>query len=410
MPEVLRLGIAGLGEAVTEFIGEFSQDPRIKIVAAADSRAIARERFRQEFQASAYDSVEALCQSPDVDVVYIATPHELHVGHTLTALENRKHVIVEKPMALTIKDCEAMNAAADRYGVKLLSGHNHSYDAAILKMREIIKSGELGRLCMINAWNYTDFMVRPYPDQAIETSRGVVLNQGPHQVDMIRLLGGGLVRSVRAMAGRWDPTRPGEGAYLCYLEFEDGVAASLVFNGYGFFDTAEFMWWLGEGGTPRYPDKNVASRRNYTRLSPQERARVLEEYKEKMRYGSVGLDEWPEMPSGWEKGGYRPEGGASVRGQPRFGVVVATCERGDMRQSQDGILIYGDEKREVAIPKGQGRRKAEIDELYDGVVHGKPMLHDGRWGEATIEVCLAILQSSAERREIPMAHQVPTRD
>ena len=64
------------------------------------------------------------------------------MGHALTALENRKHVIVEKPMALTLEDCEAMNAAADRYGVRLLSGHNHSYDAAILKMREIIKSGD----------------------------------------------------------------------------------------------------------------------------------------------------------------------------------------------------------------------------------------------------------------------------
>src|SRR5689334_10024741 len=152
MPEVLRIGIAGLGEAVTEFIGEFSRDPRLKITAAADSRPVARERFQQEFKARAYDSVEALCQSPDVDVVYIATPHELHVGHALTALENRKHVIVEKPMALTMEDCERMNAAADRHGVRLLSGHNHSYDAAILKMREIIKSGELGRLCMINAW------------------------------------------------------------------------------------------------------------------------------------------------------------------------------------------------------------------------------------------------------------------
>ena len=50
------------------------------------------------------------------------------------------------------------------------------------------------------------------------------------------------------------------------------------------------------------------------------------------------------------------------------------------------------------------------DELYDGVVHGKPMLHDGRWGMATIEVAEALLQSGAERREIMLAHQVPAND
>jgi phthalate 4,5-cis-dihydrodiol dehydrogenase len=408
--EILRLGIAGLGEAATEFIGEFARDPRIRITAAADTRASALERFRQEFQGETFCSVEELCASPTVDVVYVATPHELHVGHVLAALAARKHVVVEKPMALTLADCEAMNTAADRYGVKLMCGHNHSYDAAIGEMRRIVTSGVLGRLCMINAWNYNDFMVRPYPDQAIETSRGVVLNQGPHQVDVVRLLGGGLVRSVRGMAGRWDPTRPGEGAYLCYLEFEDGVAASLVFNGYGFFDTAEFMDWVGEGGTYRYPDKNVTSRQNYLRLHAGERVRVLEGYKEQMRYGSVGLGDVPAMPPGWEKGGYRPQTDAVERGQPRFGVVVVTCERGDLRQSKHGILVYGDEKREIVLPRDQSRRKAEIDELYEGVVHGRPMPHSGRWGQATIEVCLGILQSAAERREIMMQHQVPTLD
>jgi hypothetical protein len=55
-----------------------------------------------------------------------------------------------------------------------------------------------------------------------------------------------MVKSVRASAARWDPTCPGEGHYVCYLEFEDGVTASLVFNGYALFDTAELVWGIGE--------------------------------------------------------------------------------------------------------------------------------------------------------------------
>jgi len=411
MIEPLRLGIVGLGEAVTEILPAYANDPRVKITAAADIRRSALERFAREFNAKAFERFEDLCQSPDVDVVYVATPHEFHTAPAVTALENRKHVIVEKPMALTLEDCDRMIASAEKHGVKLLCGHSHSYDSPVRKTREIIKSGELGRLCMINTWNYNDFMVRPYPDQAIKMSRGVVLNQGPHQVDIVRLLGGGMVRSVRAMAGNWDSSRPGEGSYTCYLEFEEGVPATLVFNGYGFFDTAELFWWIGEGGQPRYPGQNSGARKNYKglgTLSATEREKLLEEMKERMRFGSIGLAERPNMPEGWEKGGYRS--GPQVKHQQFFGLTLVSCEKGDLRQSPDGIYIYGDEKREVPIDEMDHGRKAEISEVYEAVANDKPTLHDGRWGKATVEVCLAILESTSTRREVFLSHQVPARD
>ncbi len=405
MTEVLRLGFAGLGEAATLVLPEIIELPYIKVTAAADLRKDALKRFQEVVKRKVYDSVEELCQSPDVDAVYIATPHEFHAQHTLFALENRKHVIVEKPMALSLEDCEKMNTAAEKHGVKLLCGHTHSFDPPIRKMREIIRSGELGKVCMIHTWNYNDFMVRPYPDHELVMSWGVVLNQGPHQVDIVRLLGGGVVRSVRAMTGRWESTRPAETSYVCYLEFENGVPATLVYNGCGFFDTAELFWWLGEGGLPRYPEKNALCRRNYKVLGA-DRERVVAEMKERMRFGNVGLKGKPFMPPGWEKGGYRPGIDPEIRHQPFFGLTVVTCEKGDMRQSPDGILIYGDEKKEFPVEKGMRGRKAEITELYEAVVKGKPMFHDGRWGEATLEVCLGILQSATERREITMSHQV----
>jgi phthalate 4,5-cis-dihydrodiol dehydrogenase len=411
--DVLRIGIAGLGEAVTEFLPDYVKHPKVKVTAAADFREAALNRFQQEVKGKVYRTIEEICQCADVDIVYIATPHELHAQHTLLALESGKHVIVEKPMALTVEDCDKMNYEADRRGLKILCGHNHSYDVPIRKMREIIRSEELGSLCMINTWNYNDFMVRPYPDSAIETSRGVVLNQGAHQVDIVRVLGGGLVRTVRAKTMTWDRFRPGEGAYTCYLEFEDGVPATLVFNGYGFFDTAELFGWVGESGAARYPEKHVAARKNYNQLkaiTPQERLERMEDLKTKMRYGCVGLGERPEMPAGWEKGGYRPGIDPDTKHQSFFGLTVVSCEKGDIRQSQDNLIIYGDEKREVLLEKGVRRRNGEIDELYECLVHGKPLLHDGCWGAATVEVCVAMLRSTAERKEIRLSHQVPLRD
>lgn len=402
MADVLRLGFAGLGEAATLVLPEIAQLPYIRLTAAADLRPTALERFEAEYKGRTFGAVEELFASPDIDAVYVATPHELHTQHTLLALENRKHVIVEKPMALSVEDAERMNQAAERYGVKLLCGHTKSFDPPIRKMRALIREGRIGRPRMINTWNYNDFMVRPYPDRELEVSHGVVLNQGPHQVDVVRLLGGGLVRSVRAMAAAWDETRP-EGAFSCYLEFEDGTPATIIFSGYGYFDTAELTWWLGEAS---YPGRNQDSRRAFNRIRGPERERRLEELKEGTRYGEAKL-EADLSAHGWGSSDF-----SHAKGHQRFyGLTIVSGARGEMRQSQDGILVYGDEAVEE-IPVGEGLfgRQAEVTELYNAVVHGKHMFHDGRWGQATLEVCLAILQSAAERKEIMMSHQVPVGD
>jgi phthalate 4,5-cis-dihydrodiol dehydrogenase len=402
MPEILRLGFAGLGEAATRVLPEITQLPMIKIAAAADMRKNALETFRQEFEARGYESVQALCESPDVDAIYVATPHELHAEHTILAAKNGKHVIVEKPMALSIRDCEEMNDAAEKHRVKLLCGHTHSFDPAIRKMREILVSGQLGKPCMINSWNYNDFMVRPYTNRDLDSSHGVVLNQGPHQVDIVRLLGGGKVKSVRARTGKWDPLRA-EGAYICYLEFEDGTPATLVYNGYGFFDTAELFWWIGEGGYQRHPNTNTHARKNYKAVQGPNFEAKLETFKEQLRYGARKTDEGGAPSHGWP--GLDDES-QERKHQKFFGLTLVSCEYGDMRQSADGIYVYGDEKIEIPIGKALVGRQAEVLELYEAVMHGRPVFHDGRWGEATLEVCLAILQSTAERREIQMLHQV----
>ena len=77
----------------------------------------------------------------------------------------------------------------------------------------------------------------------------------------------------------------------------------------------------------------------------------------------------------------------------------------------DGLYIYGDERKwEVPVAPGERGRAAEIEELYAAVLQGRPVFHDGRWGEATLEVVLGIMQSARERREIFMSHQVPCAD
>src|ERR1700746_2833055 len=166
--------MAGLGVASTQILPAVSRLPYLQIAAAADFRTDALAKFRKEYDAEVFTSVEEMCQSANVDFIYIATPNQLHAEHAITAANHQKHVIVEKPMALSLEECEAMNAAAEKNGVKLLCGHTHSFDPPIRKIREIIKSGELGRVRMINTWNYNEFMYRPRMKHELATSRGVV--------------------------------------------------------------------------------------------------------------------------------------------------------------------------------------------------------------------------------------------
>jgi phthalate 4,5-cis-dihydrodiol dehydrogenase len=222
----------------------------MELSGGADVRPEALADFQARYRRKAFPSVEAMCASGDLDAVWIATPNACHAEHAVTAARHGKHVIVEKPMAVTLDEAELMIEAAERHGVKLVQGHSKIYSPAIQKIREIVCSGRLGPLIQINTWNFNDWLQRPRLASEVDTKigGGVCFRQGPHQVDIVRYIGGGLVRSVRAATGRADANFATEGDYTAFLEFERGARATLAFNGYGFFDIAELTWGIGEGG------------------------------------------------------------------------------------------------------------------------------------------------------------------
>jgi phthalate 4,5-cis-dihydrodiol dehydrogenase len=189
---VLRLGVAGLGKAFMLMLPGLVAHPSVKLVAAADPRAEARARFAAEFGTNTYQDVEALAADPGVQAIYVASPHEFHATHVRIAAAHGKHVLVEKPMALTREDCGTMIEAVHKAGVHMVVGHSHSFDAPIARTRALIESGEFGRLRMITALNFTDFLYRPRRPEELRTEAGggVIYNQAPHHVDIVRLLAG----------------------------------------------------------------------------------------------------------------------------------------------------------------------------------------------------------------------------
>ena len=386
----IRLGVVGLGRAFTLMLPTFVADERIELAGAADPRPEARRQFESDFGARAYDSIEPLCDDHSIEAIYVASPHQFHAEHVRIAATAGKHVLVEKPMALSIDECQSMIGAARRARVQLIVGHSHSFDAPIRSTRKLIASGMVGSLRMVTALNFTDFIYRPRRPEELSTREGggVVFSQAAHQIDIARLLAGGLARSVCAFTGAWDASRPTEGAYSALLHFDDGVFASLTYSGYAHFDSDELCGDIGEMGEPRDPSRHGAARRALSNVNS-----AAEESQLKAARGYGGAQCSPSTT-------HAPH-------HQHFGFVLASCERGDLRPMPDRVLIYGDsEVRTESLPTPAIPRREVIDELYDAVVDGRAPLHGGEWALATTEVCLALLQSANEKRELALQHQI----
>jgi phthalate 4,5-cis-dihydrodiol dehydrogenase len=394
MDRKLRLGVAGLGRGFMLMLPTLTGDPRLELVAAADPRAEARARFATDFGGRAYATIDELCRDAAVEAIYIATPHQFHAAHAIAAATARKHVLVEKPMALTLDECRSMVDAARTAGVHLVVGHSHSFDAPIAETRRLIAAGAFGKLRMITALNYTDFLYRPRRPEELDTAQGggVVFSQAAHQIDIVRLLAGGMTRSVRAATGRWDPKRPTEGAYTAFLDFADGASATISYSGYGGFDSDELCGWIGETGLRKEGGAHDRARRLSQLAGGAEAEAAL---KAARAYGGTADSS-------------TRRGSPAERRHEHFGFILASCEKADLRPMPHGVMIYGDDGP-VLHPLAPPRipRVEVIDELYAAVVEGREPLRSGAWGMATMEVCLALLQSAGEGREIALSHQVP---
>ena len=389
----LKVGIAGLGVGSAMVIPTIERMPITELAAAADTRPEALAEFQQRYGGRVYDSVAALCADPDVDVVWVATPNQYHCEHVVLAASHGKHVVCEKPMALSVAEAERMVEAADRHGVHLLCGHTYSLNPSIQAMHRIVQSGELGRLIALANWMYSDWLLKPRLPQELDVTLGggVVYRHLPHIVDSLRTLGGGLVRSVRAMVGAWMPERPAPGNVSAYLEFEEGTPATISYSGYGYFNTADLVWGIGDR---LYTEEEAVRARRAFRAGQADDAAAKEQLRATTRSGR-------EHPAG--------ERAKLAGGGNWFGILLVSCERGNLRQSPGGVLVYDDDGHHEVPVQGSGAAGIiELQELHAAVTRGVPISHDGRWGMATLEVCLAMLESARERREIMLSHQCPT--
>jgi phthalate 4,5-cis-dihydrodiol dehydrogenase len=369
----LRIGITGLGAASRLVLADIGKVEGVRLAAAADIRDEARSRFTREHGLPAFESVAALCESGEVDAVWIETPNHRHCEHVVAAAERGKHVICAKPLAASLEECDSMIAACRAAGVRLLQGHSKIFDPPVRAMAAMAREGRLGRVIAIDSWWYNDWLRRPRLAAELDErlGAGFILRQAPHLVDIATYIAGSRATRVRAMSGRWDAAAPSQGNCAALIGFESGAMANLSLNGYGYFSTSELIWDIGVFGERKAPGKPAA------RMAP---------LSEAAKYGQSAVRE-------------RKTGDA----MPFVGLTLVSCEGGVMRQSPHGLYLYTDKGREeIALPPYRGRA-AELIELRDALNENRDVCPNGEWGKANLEICLAMLVSARENRDVELA-------
>ena len=378
---MIRIGIAGVGTAGRAFIPAVRAHPQFTLGAIADPSQPARAEVMASEGVAGYADLEAMLSDRTLDAVCIATPTEMHTAHALAAFAASKHVLLEKPMATSVDDAQAIIESASRAGRALLVGHSHSYDAPIARMRELVEAGALGAVRMANTWCFTDWVYRPRRPEELDVSKGggVTFRQGAHQLDILRFLCGGMAKSVRAKTFDFDKARSTVGAHVAFVDF-GGAAGTAVYNGYGHFPGAELTFGIGEWGFPqaaRQPRAHPGS------VTAQEELRAKAE---RARHAIPAQAPHP----------------------PFFGATLLSCERGDIRQVPEGLAVYTAEgTTTIPVSPARSPRERVLDEFHDAITGAAAPVHDGRWALASLELCIAAMESARLGREVALAHQVP---
>jgi predicted dehydrogenase len=221
----LRLGVLSTADiARTKVIPGMRTAQRIEVVAIASrDEGRARSAAAELGIPRAYGSYEALLADEDVDAVYIPLPNHLHAPWAIRAAEAGKHVLCEKPLAMTAAEAESMASAADAAGVVLMEAfmyrHHPSWQAAL----EVVRSGRLGRLTAVQSW-FSYYNDDPTNIRNIrEAGGGALYDIGCYDVHLSRLLFGSEPTRVAAAITR-DPVQGVDTLTSAILVFGEGVA------------------------------------------------------------------------------------------------------------------------------------------------------------------------------------------
>ncbi|MBC8478261.1 MAG: Gfo/Idh/MocA family oxidoreductase [Candidatus Delongbacteria bacterium] len=218
----MNIGIIGIGYWGPNIVRNFATNPRVDNIVCADLREEALQKIKGVFPAVEITTdVDAVLTNPELDIIAVVTPVDTHYDLALKALQNGKHVLIEKPMTTTSEQAEKLIALADANKLSLHVDHTFIYTGAVRKMRDIIQSGELGA-------------IRYYDSVRVNLGLfqhdiNVIWDLAPHDISIMSYLLEEKPISVQATGAR---TPESDVEYVGYLtlNFASGVIAHFHAN------------------------------------------------------------------------------------------------------------------------------------------------------------------------------------
>jgi D-xylose 1-dehydrogenase (NADP+, D-xylono-1,5-lactone-forming) len=225
--KTLRIGVLGAANIARQFIAAVAPSGLVRVTAVASRDAAKAAAFAQECKVErSVGSYEALLADPDIDAIYNPLPNSLHAEWSIKAVQAGKHVLCEKPLAMSGAEARAMFDAARKHGMHLVEAYPYLAQPMTMKVRELVASGAIGQPQLIRA----SFGV-PFSDPANirlkpEVGGGSLMDAGSYAVSFVRVIAGARPKRVHAVA-QWFDTGVDK-TLAATLEFENGLIAQVA--------------------------------------------------------------------------------------------------------------------------------------------------------------------------------------
>ncbi len=258
----LRWGLIGCGDIAAKRVAPGLRDSgNCDLVAVSRARVERAEPFAKEFGARRwYADWRELAADPEIEAVYVATPVVQHAEQTVHAARLGKHVLCEKPMGLTVAECEEMIDACQRAGVRLGIAYYRRFYPVVERIKKLLAGGEIGRVVFINFQAFERF--NPPPEdprhwfvRKAEAGGGPMFDFGCHRIEIVINLFGGL-KKIRSLLGNYLFEREVEDTAVAIFELEGGGQGVLSVS-HAALEARDTLEVIGTEGSIIVPVLNV---------------------------------------------------------------------------------------------------------------------------------------------------------